>query len=82
MKTVGISRNMIMAKSSKQHDDRVKFYKCEVCLKDIPIEYYFTAGDSITCTGCNTEYILRSKIPLELAMQAVDYSKMDLDEPY
>lgn len=71
-----------MGKISKQPNDRVKYYKCEVCLKDIPIEYYFTAGDSITCTGCSTEYILRSKIPLELAMQAIDYSKIDLDEPF
>lgn len=71
---------MTMAKINK--DDRVKHYKCEVCLRDVPIEYYFTPGDSITCTGCGTEYVLRSKCPLELAVQAADYSRMDFDEPY
>lgn len=71
-----------MAKISKEHHERVKYFKCEVCLKDIPIEYYFTIGDSITCNDCSTEYVLQSKIPLELIRQAMDYSKLDYDEPY
>lgn len=71
-----------MAKSSKQQNERVKYFKCEVCLKDIPIEYYFTPGDSIICTDCNTEYVLQSKSPLELTRQEVDYSRLDPDEPY
>ncbi len=71
-----------MVKISKPQNDRVKYFKCEVCLKDIPIEYYFTAGDSITCNGCSTEYVLQSKSPLELTRQATDYSKLDFDEPY
>ena len=73
---------MTMVKLTKSQTDRVKNYKCEVCLKDIPIEYYFTPGDSITCTGCGTEYVLRSKSPLELAMQTIDYTKIDYDGSY
>lgn len=73
-------KGMTMGKINK--NDRVKHYKCEVCLREMPIEYYFTPGDSITCTGCGTEYVLRSKSPLELAMQTVDYTSIDLDEPY
>lgn len=71
-----------MVKISKNVNERVKYSKCEVCLKNIPIEYYFTVGDSITCTGCSTEYLLQSKDPLELTRQAVDYSNIDFDEPY
>ena len=71
-----------MAKISKQVDKHIKYFKCEVCLKDIPIEYYFTVGDSITCNGCSTEYVLQSKSPLELTRQEMDYSKLDFDEPY
>jgi DNA-directed RNA polymerase subunit RPC12/RpoP len=71
-----------MGKISKHTDKHIKFYKCEVCLKNIPIEYYFTVGDSITCTDCGTEYVLQSKSPLELTRQAVDYSNLDFDEPY
>jgi hypothetical protein len=62
--------------------DRTKRCKCEICLREIPIEYYFTQGDSITCTGCGTEYVLRSKEPLELAMQTVDYTSIDYDDSY
>jgi hypothetical protein len=71
---------MTMGKISKQTDKHIKYYKCEVCLKNIPIEYYFTVGDSITCTDCSAEYILQSKNPLELTRQAVDYYKLDFDE--
>lgn len=71
-----------MGKVSKQTDKHIKYFKCEVCLKNIPIEYYFTVGDSITCDGCSTEYVLQSKSPLELTRQAVDYSKLNFDEPY
>jgi hypothetical protein len=72
---------MIMAKVNKSQTDRgVKYFKCEVCLKDIPIEYYFTPGDTIVCTGCNTEYVLQSKSPLELSRQEVNYSNIDFDD--
>ena len=72
-----------MAKTSKQQSDRgVKYYKCEVCLKDMPIEYYFIVGDSITCTGCSTEYLLTSKNPLELTRQAIDYSNLEIDDSF
>ena len=77
-----IIKDKIMAKISKQADKHIKYFKCEVCLKDIPIEYYFTVGDSITCNGCSTEYVLQSKIPLELTRQEMDYTKLDYDEPY
>jgi hypothetical protein len=77
-----IIKDKIMAKISKQADKHIKYFKCEICLKNIPIEYYFTVGDSITCDDCKTEYILQSKSPLELTRQEVDYSKIDFDEPY
>jgi len=70
-----------MVKVTKQHD-RVKYFKCEVCLKDIAIEYYFTVGDSITCNDCSTEYVLQSKNPLELVRQEPDYSKIEYDDSY
>ena len=70
-----------MVKIAKQHD-RVKYFKCEVCLKNIAIEYYFTVGDSIVCNDCNTEYVLQSKNPLDLVRQEPDYSKLEFDDSY
>lgn len=70
-----------MVKISKQYD-RVKYFKCEVCLKDIAIEYYFIVGDAITCNDCSTEYVLKSKNPLELVRQEPDFSKIDFDDSY
>ena len=29
--------------------------KCDICLEIIPIEYYFSIGDEITCHECGTE---------------------------
>jgi hypothetical protein len=71
-----------MGKANRHQTERVKYHKCEVCLKDIPIEYYFTTGDAITCTGCETEYTLLSKTPLELTMQAFSYRDNYYDETY
>ncbi|MGB3210595.1 MAG: hypothetical protein WBB19_07830 [Desulforhopalus sp.] len=71
-----------MGKSRSHRDDRIKYHKCEVCLKDIPIEYYFTTGDAITCNGCNMEYLLLSRSPLELAIQTTNYRDMDHYEIY
>lgn len=75
-------RVRIMGKSSRHNTDRVKYHKCEVCLKNIPIEYYFTSGDAITCNGCNTEYTLLSKSPLELAMRSFEYPDMSYHDTY
>jgi hypothetical protein len=75
------ARKKAMVKIAKQHD-RVKYFKCEVCLKNIAIEYYFTVGDSIVCNDCNTEYVLHSKNPLELVRQEPDYSKLEYDDSY
>lgn len=71
-----------MGKANHHQVERVRYHKCENCLKDIPIEYYFTTGDFITCTGCNTEYTLISKAPLELVMQAFAYRDNYYDEAY
>lgn len=71
-----------MGKNDGKRDDRVKYFKCEVCLKLIPIEYYFTLGDSIMCTECSSEYLLQSKSPLELTRKTVDYSTYDYDDTY
>lgn len=71
-----------MGKHGAKNNDRVKFFKCEVCLKTIPIEYYFTTGDSITCTGCSSEYLLQCKSPLELSLQSLDYSAYDYNDTY
>lgn len=71
-----------MGKYDGKPNDRVKYFKCEVCLRNMPIEYYFSPGDSITCTGCNTEYQLQSKTPLELSRSTVDYSSIDFDDTY
>ena len=71
-----------MGKYDGKYNDRVKYFKCEVCLKNIPIEYYFTTGDSITCEGCSSEYLLESKSPLELSRKSVDYSAYDFDDTY
>lgn len=71
-----------MGKYDGKRDDRVKYFKCEICLKTIPIEYYFTLGDSIMCNGCSSEYLLQNKNPLELTRKTVDYSAYDYDDTY
>ena len=43
-----------------------RFGKCDICLEIIPIEYYFSIGDEITCHECGTEYKILSKDPVKL----------------
>lgn len=57
-----------MGKLNGRHGDRDRFGKCEICLELIPIEYYFSKGDSIVCYECSTEYTLLSKSPIKLGI--------------
>lgn len=57
-----------MAKFNKHTSDRGRFGKCEICMGNIPVEYYFSEGDQITCYECGTEYTLLSKSPVKLTM--------------
>lgn len=57
-----------MGKFNKHQSDRERFGKCEICLEYIPVEYYFSQGDQITCYECGTDYTLISKNPVKLAM--------------
>lgn len=57
-----------MGKFNKHQKDRERFCKCEICLETIPVQYYFSIGDTIVCHECGTEYILESKNPLKLTM--------------
>lgn len=55
-----------MAKATKKNAENQKYGKCEVCLGHIPIQYYFTVNDTVTCLECRTEYTLVSKDPVIL----------------
>lgn len=57
-----------MGNFNKHQNDRDRFGKCEICLRHIPIEYYFSKGDTIICYECGTEYILTEKNPVRLSM--------------
>ena len=57
-----------MGKLKKQQSDRERFGKCEICLEYIPVEYYFSEGDEITCYECGTDYTLLKKNPIKLGM--------------
>lgn len=68
-----------MAKTTKKNQENQKFGKCEVCLGLIPIQYYFTIKDTVTCYECKTEYVIVSKDPVVL--EKVD-QQFDPDEEY
>ena len=61
----------------RTHDTRLvdsqSFARCEVCLDYLPIEYYFTSGDTIVCRECETEYTLVSVHPVKLTMNSQGY---------
>ena len=67
-----------MGKFNKHQSDRERFGKCEICLEYIPVEYYFSKGDQITCYECGTEYILVSKTPVKLGM----LDRYEIDDYY
>lgn len=66
-----------MGKLGKHRNDRDRFGKCEICLKYIPVEYYFSKGDEIVCYECGTEYIISSKDPVKLNMVQDSYGADD-----
>ena len=66
-----------MGKFNKHQTDRERFGKCEICLEYIPVEYYFSKGDSIVCYECGTEYTLTSKNPVKLSMEEGSYGSDD-----
>ena len=68
-----------MAKATKKKAEAEKFGRCDICMEYIPIEYYFTQGDAIICSGCGTEYVLTSKDPVKLTMHETD---RDPDDSY
>ncbi len=57
-----------MGKFNRRQSDRERVGKCQICLEYIPIEYYFSEGDTIICYECGTEYRLEGKDPVKLAM--------------
>lgn len=65
-----------MGKFNKHQSDRERFGKCEICLNYIPVEYYFSEGDQITCYECGTDYTLIQKNPVKLTMLD-DYAEDD-----
>lgn len=66
-----------MGKFNRRQSDGERFWKCEICLEVIPIEYYFNKGDDITCYECGTEYTITSKAPLKLTMSENSYDPDD-----
>ena len=57
-----------MGKLNYQQGERNRFGTCDICLKSIPVQYYFCKGDEIVCYECGTEYIIKSKNPVKLSM--------------
>ncbi len=54
--------------SKHSHDEAEEYGKCSICLEHIPVEYYFSAGDTLVCYECGTEYVLLSKNPVQLSI--------------
>ncbi|WP_319549088.1 hypothetical protein [Desulfogranum marinum] len=65
-----------MTKKKHHTVDAERFAKCQICLNNIPVEYYFNKGDEIICYECGTEYTLISKSPVKLEMSG-DYYEQD-----
>ncbi len=55
-----------MSNFNRQHQKCGHLGKCQVCLGNVPFEYYFGIGDEITCDKCGTIYFIQSKHPLKL----------------
>ena len=79
-----------MGKYNKNQSDRIRFGVCRICLKKIPVEYYFDKGDAIVCYECGTEYVLLSMSPVKLKplndsyfnddhLGEMDFDNYDLD---
>ncbi len=68
-----------MGKLNKNRSDGERFWKCDICMELIPIEYYFNEGDEITCYECGTDYKLASKMPVKLTTLTSSY---DPDDDY
>ncbi len=66
-----------MGKFNKHQSDRERFGKCDICLEYIPVEYYFSKGDTIVCYECGTEYTLTSKNPVKLTLAERNYGADD-----
>ncbi len=66
-----------MGKINKQRSERERFWKCDICMELIPIEYYFNEGDEITCYECGTDYTLISKMPVKLVTLTNSYDPDD-----
>ncbi|SDP65617.1 hypothetical protein [Desulforhopalus singaporensis] len=66
-----------MATTKKQRDERERFGKCQICLCNIPVEYYFDIGDEIICYECGTEYTISSTFPVKLQLVEDSYGGDD-----
>lgn len=74
---MNIVKEIDMGKFNKHQDDRERFGKCEICLEYIPVEYYFTKGDTVVCYECGSEYVLTSKNPVKLTISERAYDPDD-----
>lgn len=45
-----------------------EYGQCSICLEHIPVDYYFSVGDTLVCDECGTEYVLLSTSPVELSI--------------
>ncbi len=66
-----------MGKLNKQHQDRERFGKCEICLENIPIEFISVSVIRLFAIECGTEYVLKSKTPVKLAITEGNYDPDD-----
>lgn len=67
--------------NNKRRNDNHLYGKCEICLRYIPVEYYFSVGDLIDCYECGTVYTIESKKPIRLKMADDHYTYSDNDYP-
>ena len=71
-----------MSTFNKHQRDKDRFYKCEICLSSIPVEYYFAKGDEIICYECGTTYTIISNNPILLRFTEVRYDDDDFDKNF
>ena len=62
-----------MGQKSSRYEEEVRFYRCDNCGNNIPVEFYYDQDDTLFCDDCSSEYMIQSRRPLRLILLEEDY---------